>query len=117
VFDNLFSNAMKFTDPGGDIHLAVLPGSDSVRVEVRDTGVGIATDKLGHVFDRFYQVDSTATRRRSGIGLGLSICKQIVESHGGRMGVESKVGRGSCFYFILPLADPKPSFANEGKGK
>ena len=119
VFDNLFSNAMKFTDPGGEIHLAVLPGSDSVRVEVRDTGVGIATDKLGHVFDRFYQVVAAAdlTRRRSGIGLGLSICKQIVESHGGRMGVESKVGRGSCFYFILPLADPKPSFANEGKSE
>ncbi len=115
VFDNLFSNAMKFTDPGGDIHLAVLPGSDSVRVEVRDTGIGIATDKLGHVFDRFYQVDGpSATRRRSGIGLGLSICKQIVESHGGRMAVESRVGHGSCFYFILPLAASMPTSASEG---
>ena len=111
VFDNLLSNAMRFTDPGGDVQLNILPDAAAVRVEVRDTGVGIATDKLRHVFDRFYQVDGVSMRRRGGIGLGLSICKQIVESHGGRMGVESKVGRGSCFYFILPLPDQTPPAA------
>lgn len=103
VFDNLLGNAMKFTDAGGDIELNLRLEAPMVRVEVRDTGIGIATDKLNRIFDRFYQVDGTPTRKRGGIGLGLSICKQIVEAHGGHVGVESKAGRGACFFFILPM--------------
>jgi signal transduction histidine kinase len=105
VFDNLLGNAVKFTPSGGRIRLAVQPGPAWVRVEVRDSGVGIAPENVERVFDRFYQVDGTATRRRGGIGLGLAICKLIVEVHGGHIAVESQIGAGSCFYFVLPRAE------------
>jgi signal transduction histidine kinase len=105
VFDNLLGNAIKFTPSGGHIQLAVQPGPGWVRVEVRDSGIGIPPDNLERVFERFYQVDGTATRRRGGIGLGLPICKLIVEVHGGHIAVESQLGLGSCFYFVLPRAE------------
>ena len=105
VFDNLLGNALKFTGRGGEIRLSVRPELDWVRVEVRDTGIGIAPDSVERVFDRFYQVDGTPTRRRGGIGLGLAICKLIIEVHGGQIGVQSQVGAGSSFYFTLPVAD------------
>lgn len=105
VFDNLLGNAVKFTYRGGEIHLSVKPGEREARVEVRDTGVGIAPDNLERVFDRFYQVDGSRTRKRGGIGLGLSICRLIVEAHGGRIGVESKLSEGSSFYFTLPISE------------
>jgi signal transduction histidine kinase len=103
VFDNLLINAVKFSQVGDEIGLSVQLAQNVVRVEVRDTGVGISSENLNRVFDRFYQIDGTPTRRRGGLGLGLSICKLIVESHGGYMGVDSAVGYGSCFYFVLPL--------------
>jgi GAF domain-containing protein len=103
VFDNLLGNAVKFTHAGGEIHVSVKPGEREARVEVRDTGIGIAPENLGRVFDRFYQVDGSRTRKRGGMGLGLSICRLIVEAHGGRIGVESKLGEGSSFYFTLPI--------------
>jgi GAF domain-containing protein len=102
VFDNLLGNAMKFTYSGGEIHLSVRPGEKEVRVEVRDTGVGIAPENLEKVFNRFYQVDGAGAPRRGGVGLGLSICRLIVEAHGGRIGAESQIGAGSSFYFVLP---------------
>jgi signal transduction histidine kinase len=102
VFDNLLGNAIKFTGPGGVIRLSVRPTPGWVRVEVRDTGIGIPPEYAERIFERFYQVDGTATRRRGGIGLGLAICKLIVEVHGGHIGVESQVGVGSCFFFMLP---------------
>ncbi len=105
VLDNLMGNAMKFTRRGGEIHLSVKPGEREVRVEVRDTGVGIAPENLERVFDRFYQVDGLRTRKRGGMGLGLSICRLIVEAHRGRIGVESQLGQGACFYFTLPTTD------------
>ncbi len=105
VFDNLLGNALKFTGPGGQIRLSVSTELDRVRVEVRDTGIGIAPESVDRVFDRFYQVDGTLTRRRGGIGLGLAICKLIVEVHGGQIGVASQVGAGSSFYFTLPMAE------------
>jgi signal transduction histidine kinase len=104
VLDNLLGNAVKFTGQGGRIDLKVRAEAAQVRVEVCDTGVGIAPENAARIFDRFYQVDGTATRRRGGIGLGLAICKLIVEVHGGTIGVDSQLGRGSCFYFTLPLA-------------
>jgi signal transduction histidine kinase len=105
VFDNLLGNAIKFTGRGGQIRLSVSPEADGVKVEVRDTGIGIAPESLDRIFERFYQVDGTLTRRRGGIGLGLAICKLIVEVHGGQIGVASHVGAGTAFYFKLPLAD------------
>jgi signal transduction histidine kinase len=105
VFDNLLGNAVKFTERGGQIRLSVAAQPELVRVEVRDTGIGIAPESIERIFERFYQVDGSLTRRRGGIGLGLAICKLIVEVHGGQIGVESQVGAGSSFYFTLPLAD------------
>ena len=101
VFNNLLGNALKFSPPGGTITVRVFPREQSMRAEVADQGIGIPEDKLSRIFDRFYQVDLEA-RRRGGVGLGLAICKKIVEAHGGRIGVTSQMGVGSTFYFELP---------------
>ncbi|MCC7359341.1 MAG: GAF domain-containing protein [Anaerolineales bacterium] len=105
VFDNLLGNALKFTPAAGTIRLVMRLEGEGVRVEVSDTGIGIPPAVKERVFDRFYQVDGSARRRRGGIGLGLAICKLIVEVHGGRIGVESVEGVGSTFYFVLPVTD------------
>ncbi|MBN1659743.1 MAG: GAF domain-containing protein [Anaerolineae bacterium] len=103
VFDNLLQNAIKFSNPGGSIVVRVHYEGESVRVEVADTGIGIPKDQLARIFERFYQVDGTTTRRVGGTGLGLAIVKQIVENHGGQVGVESELNKGSVFYFTLPV--------------
>jgi signal transduction histidine kinase len=77
---------------------------EKLQVSVSDSGIGIPEDKLGRVFERFYQVDGSATRKFGGAGLGLAIVRRIVEAHGGRIWVESQVGRGSTFSFTLPKA-------------
>ena len=104
VFDNLLQNAIKFSQPGGAITVRMREEGLHVRTEVEDTGIGIPRDQLPRIFDRFYQVDGTTTRRFGGTGLGLAIVKQIVEAHGGQVGVESEVDRGSLFYFTVPQA-------------
>ncbi|MBI2334139.1 MAG: PAS domain-containing protein [Chloroflexi bacterium] len=101
VLVNLIHNAVKFTKPGGRISLGAEPISGGVRCAVRDTGVGIPAESLSRIFERFYRVDSSRTG--SGTGLGLSISKHIVEAHGGRIWVESEEGRGSVFYFEIPI--------------
>ncbi|HIQ01263.1 MAG TPA: GAF domain-containing sensor histidine kinase, partial [Anaerolineales bacterium] len=105
VLDNLLTNAIKFSPRGGTITVRVREAGEWLRVEVSDTGIGIPADKLSRVFERFYQVDGTSRRRFGGAGLGLAIVKQIVEAHGGEVGVESTVGKGSTFYFTLPKGD------------
>jgi signal transduction histidine kinase len=102
VFDNLLGNAIKFSPRGGTITIDVADAGDMLCISVVDTGVGIPPDKLDKVFDRFYQVDGSATRRFGGAGLGLAIVRRIVEAHGGRIWVESQVGQGSAFRFTLP---------------
>ena len=106
VFDNLLGNAIKFSPRGGTITIAVEDFGDRLRMSVADTGVGIPADKLIKIFDRFYQVDGSATRRFGGAGLGLAIAKRIVEAHGGEIWVESTVGIGSKFSFTLPKVPP-----------
>ncbi|HEX8363411.1 MAG TPA: ATP-binding protein [Longimicrobium sp.] len=101
VFSNLVGNAIKFTPRGGTIHLTAEPDGDQVRLGVTDSGPGIAAAQLPHVFNRFWQADS---RDRRGIGLGLTIARAIVEGHAGRIWVESEPGRGTTFYFTLPVA-------------
>jgi len=103
VLTNLVDNAIKFTAPGGKVSISGEEHGESVRVAVRDTGIGIPPDALAHVFDRFYQVDGSATRSYRGTGLGLTICKHIVEQHQGRIWVESEQGVGSTFYVELPV--------------
>ena len=102
VFDNLLSNAIKFSSPGSTITVRIYDDGDVVRAEVEDQGIGIPEEALPHIFDRFYQVDGSTTRRYEGTGLGLAIVKQIVEAHGGAVGVESQVGEGSRFWFTIP---------------
>ena len=100
VFSNLIGNAVKFTPEGGRITLRVEPeDAEMIHFSVVDTGRGIPAESLPHLFDRFWQARSA---RRAGAGLGLTICKGIVEAHGGRIGVESTAGEGSTFHFTLP---------------
>ncbi|NPV08508.1 MAG: hybrid sensor histidine kinase/response regulator [Anaerolineae bacterium] len=102
VLINLLNNAARFTDQGSITIRAELKRED-VEVVVEDTGVGIPPDQVHSVFAEFHQVDGSLRRRHDGTGLGLAICKHFVTLHGGRIWVESEVGRGSAFHFTLPL--------------
>lgn len=104
VLANLLSNAIKFTPKEGRIQVAVEAKGHEVWVSVRDTGIGIPRREQERIFDRFYQVEPSLTRRFEGMGLGLSIAKGMVELHGGRIWVESVEGMGSSFTFALPLS-------------
>jgi len=107
VLANLLSNAIKFTPREGRIQVAVETKGHEVWVSVRDTGIGIPRREQERIFDRFYQVEPSLTRRFEGMGLGLSIAKGMVELHGGRIWVESVEGMGSSFTFALPLSEGK----------
>ncbi|HAH33021.1 MAG TPA: PAS domain-containing sensor histidine kinase [Elusimicrobia bacterium] len=102
VFINLLDNAVKFSTENAKVEVSVqeLPGS--VKVVVKDSGIGIPQEHLAWVFERFYRVDKARSREMGGTGLGLSIVKHVVELHGGLVGVESAEGRGSTFWFTLP---------------
>jgi signal transduction histidine kinase len=104
VVDNLIANALKFTPAGGTVTVSLKGTSDEVILQVTDTGIGIPEEHMERVFDRFYQVDGTTRRRHGGSGLGLALVKEIVESHGGSVTVESMVGKGSTFSVRLPAA-------------
>ncbi|TMQ73393.1 MAG: HAMP domain-containing histidine kinase [Candidatus Eisenbacteria bacterium] len=104
VVTNLISNALKFSPSNAQLRITVENWQGMVRVGVRDHGEGIAAENLPKLFKKFTQIDSTSTRRAGGTGLGLVICKGIVEQHGGQMSVESAPGEGSTFYFTLPAA-------------
>jgi signal transduction histidine kinase len=103
VLDNLLGNAVKFTPAGGTITVRLRRDEDFVALEVSDTGVGIPADKLARIFERFYQVDGSASRRFGGMGLGLALVREIVEAYEGRVMVESQVGQGSTFRALLPI--------------
>lgn len=103
VLGNLLSNALKFTENGGQIEVIARTSSEQVEICVEDSGVGIDADDLECVFESYRQVSSSRTSSRKGTGLGLVICKEIIEAHGGSVWVESEVGRGSRFYFSLPM--------------
>jgi len=108
VLLNLLSNAIKFTPDGGRISVVAAPvngGSISeVRIAVSDTGIGIAPEDQPKLFKEFSQLDASASRKYEGTGLGLALSRQLVELHGGTMGVESEMGKGSTFWFTLPEA-------------
>jgi two-component system sensor histidine kinase/response regulator len=106
---NFVGNAVKFTRAGSVTVEAQVEGSNLL-FRVRDTGIGIPKEQLDHVFDEFRQVDATITREFGGSGLGLAITRRFVELHGGRIGVESELGRGTTFWFTVPLRvdDPRP---------
>jgi signal transduction histidine kinase len=99
---NLLSNALKFTPEGGRIRVKAMRGDESAIISVVDTGIGIAPQDQEAIFEEFRQVGSDYTRKREGTGLGLSLTKKFVEMHGGKIWVESKIGKGSTFTFTLP---------------
>jgi CheY-like chemotaxis protein/two-component sensor histidine kinase len=100
---NLLSNAVKFTESGGTVSVEASRVGANVRLVVRDNGQGIAPDFLPYVFDRFRQADASASRRHGGLGLGLALVRQIVELHGGAVGVDSRgVKQGASFWITLP---------------
>lgn len=101
VITNLFDNATKYTD-SGKISIGITGNAEVVQIYVRDTGVGIPAEDIPHMFQKFYRVDNSATRTIGGTGLGLFICRKIVELYKGRIWVESQVGKGSTFFINLP---------------
>jgi heavy metal sensor kinase len=107
LFRILITNAIQFTDPHGTIRIACEGTAPMVIVTVEDTGIGIPAGSLQKIFDRFYRVDQARTRAKGGSGLGLSLAKWIVESHGASISVESELGKGSRFVVRLPMASPQ----------
>jgi two-component system phosphate regulon sensor histidine kinase PhoR len=104
VLLQLVDNALKFTPAGGAVTVSAAPQDARVRFSVTDTGIGIPAHRLEEIFEPFQQLDGTASRRYGGTGLGLTLVRRIVETHGGRVIVESQAGRGSTFAFTLTRA-------------
>ncbi|MCI0693874.1 ATP-binding protein [candidate division KSB1 bacterium] len=111
VVINLISNAVKFTEKGS-VTCRAERNDGEIVISVSDTGIGIAPEDQADVFDKFKQVGDTLTDKPKGTGLGLTICKEIVEHHGGRIWVESEIGKGSTFSFALPIKDFNKNFSN-----
>jgi DNA-binding response OmpR family regulator/two-component sensor histidine kinase len=103
IITNILSNAFKFTPEGGRIEITINRTDKYVIVSVSDTGVGIQKEKISKIFDRFYQVDGSHTREQEGTGIGLSLTKELIELHKGKIEVESEAGKGSTFRISLPL--------------
>jgi signal transduction histidine kinase/CheY-like chemotaxis protein len=107
VFSNLLSNALKFTPEGGAIEIgAHAQSAAEIKLWVKDTGVGIPASEMENLFDKYRQTQSGKSSKHKGTGLGLAICKMIVESHGGKIWAESAEGKGTTFFFTLPVTAP-----------
>ncbi len=102
VLDNLLGNALKFTPEGGRVAVDVSHNHDKVILVVTDSGIGIPPEHLAKIFQRFHQVDNSSKRRYGGVGLGLALVKEIVESHDGTVAVTSELGHGTTFRIVLP---------------
>ncbi len=114
VLINLVSNAIKYTQPGGDVYISLGKMGGNARLIVRDTGQGISAEDMPHIFERFYRAEKSRTRSRtSGFGLGLSIAAWIVENHGGRIEVDSAENKGSTFCIYLPILKSVEPIAKE----
>lgn len=103
VLNNLIDNAIKFTPEKGKITIDAEKQKQDILIKIRDTGIGVSGENLGKLFQPFFQADSNYNRKYKGTGLGLTICKRIIEQHGGKIWVESQLGKGSTFYFTLPI--------------
>jgi signal transduction histidine kinase len=105
ILYNLVSNAIKFTPEKGSVHISASARSNMLHAEVRDTGIGINAEDQKKLFSAFTQLDSTYSRKYQGTGLGLVLVKKFVEMHGGRVWLESEIGKGSNFIFEIPLCE------------
>jgi signal transduction histidine kinase len=103
VLLNFVSNAYRYTPAGGTITLSVCQDGDVVQVDVADTGIGIPLEEQEKIFERYYRADHPLVRQQAGTGLGLPIAKSLIEMHGGKLWLQSKVDRGSTFSFTLPI--------------
>ena len=101
----MVENGIKYNVPNGELFVTLDRQEDNAVIAVRDTGVGIPEDSVGHVFERFYRVDKARSRKSGGSGLGLSIVRNMVERNGGQISLESKVGEGSVFTLMFPVFD------------
>jgi signal transduction histidine kinase len=102
VLTNLLSNAITYSSEKSSVHISLSDSGDMALVAVEDQGKGIPEEKLATVFEKFSQVESKDASEKKGTGLGLAIAKSIVDQHGGRIGVDSKIGQGSRFWFTVP---------------
>ena len=116
VIDNLISNAVKFSNRGTTVTLAAGRRDGAVEISVADEGQGIRPEELGGIFSDFHATSTRSTGGERSFGLGLAICKKIVEAHGGDIGVESVLGRGSRFFFTIPEAQAEPNSGGDGDG-
>jgi two-component system phosphate regulon sensor histidine kinase PhoR len=107
VFINLLDNAIKYTPEGGRIEISSLQKGPEILVMIRDNGIGIPKEDVKRIFERFYRVDKGRSQEMGGTGLGLSIVKHIIQAHGGRIWAESEMGKGSSFFFTIPIPSPK----------
>lgn len=103
VLTNIIDNAIKYSQPGGLVEVSAAENGSFLQVQVSDTGIGIAPSSLPHIFDRFFQAHPGDAEDPTGFGLGLAISREIIEMHGGRIWAESDLGRGSSFYFTIPV--------------
>jgi two-component system phosphate regulon sensor histidine kinase PhoR len=99
---NLLTNAVKYSDPGGQVVIEVADQDDRIRIRVQDFGCGIAEEHLPRLFERFYRADLARSRSLGGTGLGLAIVKHVAQAHHGEIRVTSRPGAGSCFTLLLP---------------
>jgi len=113
VLHNLVVNAIKYSPEGTTVLVRVERRGPDVLVSVRDQGIGIPPEHQDHVFERFYRVDGTLARETRGSGLGLPICRGLVEAHGGKIWVESTANKGSSFYFTVPIVVPDVQSADQ----
>ncbi len=103
VIINIISNAIKYTPDEGTVDIQVIKRDELAIIQVKDSGIGIPTEDVVHIFDRFYRVDKARTRNMGGTGLGLSIAKEIVNGHDGNIKIESEFGKGTVVIISIPL--------------
>jgi signal transduction histidine kinase len=114
VLENLISNAIKFTKSDGTITVTVQPNESEVTVSVSDDGPGIPPDQHKRIFEKFGQTETGAAKQHS-TGIGLAFCRLAVEAHGGKIDIDSELGKGSRFYFTLPMRHPSTSTRQPAK--
>jgi len=115
VLLNLLTNAIKYTHENGNVSVEARSQDGFIEIWVTDTGIGIGQEDIDRIFQRFTQVDSSASRTQGGTGLGLAITKELVELHGGQIRVQSKVGKGSSFIFTMPISHEPADHLAAGK--